>query len=244
MRNNKIICVIPARGGSKNVTNKNIRTLGEHPLLAYSIIASGLSPSIERTFVSSESEEILGISQQYCGEIIRRPEEYALDTSLDFEWVSHAILWLQKNEGQTPDYIVNLRPTTPLREVKVIEKAIQALLDTPEATSLRSAHKIEESPFKYFRKGIKYWKPLNDNLKIEMTDLPRQSFETVYKPNGYIDIIKTSTVLEQNSLHGSNILAFETEYTTEVDCEDDFKILESELQWRENPIHIHLNRYY
>ena len=118
------ICIIPARGGSKGVPGKNIRDVGGFPMIAYSIIASKLSKNIERTIVSTDSQEIADIALKYGAEVpFLRPEKFARDDSKDIEFFQHAIDWFSENEGYVPNYWVQLRPTTPLRESSIIDKS-------------------------------------------------------------------------------------------------------------------------
>ena len=92
----KIYSIIPARGGSKEVPKKNIKPLGGFPLMAYSIIASKLSSRIERTIVSTDSQEIADIALSYGAEVpFLRPAEIAQDHSTDLELIQHAISWFR-----------------------------------------------------------------------------------------------------------------------------------------------------
>jgi CMP-N-acetylneuraminic acid synthetase len=232
--NKKIIALIPARAGSKGIKNKNIRLLGGYPLIAYSILASKLSKYIQRTIVSTDSMLISAIAMQYDAEVpFLRPEQHAQDTTPDYSWIAHALAWLE-NENYTPDLIVHLRPTTPLREISKIDLAISNFLQTPEATSLRSAHPLEESPYKMFIKDGDYLKSFMQYGEGEFYNLPRQEFPTVFNPNGYIDILRTSEI-NPNSIHGKKILAYETKRCIEVDSLDNLEELEK--YYKENSIY-------
>ncbi len=112
----KILAIIPARGGSKGLKNKNILPLLGHPLIAYSIKASLDSKRINRVIVSTDSKEIAVVAKQYGAEVpFMRPAEIAQDMSTDMEMFLHALGWLKKNEDYVPDIIVHLRPTSPVR---------------------------------------------------------------------------------------------------------------------------------
>ena len=123
-----IMAFIPARAGSKSVVHKNIKLLKNHPLIAYSIRAALLTSGIDRVIVSTDSEEYAGISKEYGAEVpFIRPAKFAQDESGDFDWISHALGWFKKKEGISPRLIVHLRPTTPLRQPQVIERALKTI---------------------------------------------------------------------------------------------------------------------
>lgn len=239
-----IIGLIPARGGSKGVPKKNIKPLGGHPLIAYAIIASKLSSRIQRTIVSTDSPEIKEIALSYGAEVpFLRPPEFAKDTSPDIEFIWHAIKWLQDNEGYYPEYLVHLRPTTPLRDPDLIDASIDKIIQNKEATSLRSAHEVAESPYKLFEiKGDYFVGMFPDNHRPEYYNLPRQVFPPAYHPNGYVDIIKSEVVINTKSLHGPKILSFITPAVVELDRPEDFDYLEYVLGKQENKVYEFLKK--
>ena len=118
------ICVIPARSGSKGIRDKNILNLRGHPLLAWSIEVAKKSNLIERTIVSTDSEEYKEIALSYGAEVpFLRPKELSQDNSTDLEFMKHLLMYLEENEN-LPKIIVHLRPTTPVRDYKIVDKAI------------------------------------------------------------------------------------------------------------------------
>lgn len=224
----KTVAIIPARGGSKGIPKKNIRKLGEYPLIAYSIIACRLSKKIDRIIVSTDSAEIYEIAKSFGAEVpFLRPAEISRDGSKDIEFMEHAINWFKKKEGKIPEYLVQIRPTTPLREPELIDAAIVKMIDNSQATSLRSVHEIRESPYKLFGIEDDFLVGLYpDDPRPEYYNLPRQNFPSVYQPNGYVDIIKSETVLKLKTLHGPKILSFLTPDVGEIDTIDDFNYIE------------------
>ena len=246
MSKRNIIAIIPARGGSKGVPGKNIKTLAGYPLIAYSIIACKLSRQIARVIISTDSTEIANISKNYGAEIpFLRPPEISQDHSTDLEFVLHALNWFKSHENEEPDYLVHIRPTTPLREPTLIDSAIDKILADPTSSGLRSVHEIPESPYKMF--GIKdgYLAGLYpDDPRPEYYNLPRQNFPPLYKPNGYVDIIKRQTVRNGASLHGSKMLAFITQTAVEVDSPEEFQYLEFEITKNKYQIYEYLGGNY
>ena len=228
-----VYSIIPAREGSKGVPGKNIKLLGGYPLIAYSITVSKLCKKIHRTVVSTDSEKIAELSLRYNAEVpFIRPKEFSRDTSPDIEFVLHAIRWFQEKEGQIPEYLVHLRPTTPLRTPDLVDNAISAIKNNSNATSLRSVHELNEAPEKYFRINKRGYLTglFPDDPRPEYYNLPRQYFLPAYHPNGYVDIIKTEYVLGNNKLHGAKMIGFVTPKMTEVDTIEDFKFLEFEIE--------------
>lgn len=241
-----IIAIIPARGGSKGVPGKNIKKLMGYSLIAYSIAASRLAKKIDRVIVSTDSTEIAEIAESFGAEVpFMRPAELAQDKSTDLEFIEHAINWFGDNEGTVPEYLVHIRPTTPLRIPELIDDAIMKMIANPNATSLRSVHEIRESPYKLF--GIKndFLEGLfPDDPRPEYYNLPRQNFPPVYQPNGYVDIIKSETVLKLKSLHGPKILSFITPDVGEIDTIDDFNYIEYMFHKKHYEIYDYLQNHY
>lgn len=239
----KTYSIIPARGGSKGVPKKNIKNLAGYPLIAYSIIASKLSSKVERTIVSTDSQEIADIAISFGAEVpFMRPAEISQDNSTDLELFQHAIAWFEEKENMLPDLLVQLRPTTPLRGVSEIDQAIKCIEESKEASSLRSAHELAEPPQKMFQID-------NDNFfrgffpedsRPEYYNLPRQSFPKAYYPNGCVDIVRPDTIKKTNSLYGPNIAAFVTPFKSEIDESEAFEYLEHQINKTNNPIHEYL----
>jgi len=239
-----ILGLIPARSGSKGVPKKNIKLLAGYPLMAYSIIASKLSSKIERTIVSTDSQEFAEIALSYGAEVpFLRPKEISKDDSLDIEYVRHALKWFQTYEGNQPEYLVILPPPTPLRDSALIDAAIQKIIQNKDATSLRSARETRESPYKLFEiKDGFFVGMFPDDPRPEYYNLPRQAFPPVYHPNGYVDIVKSQTVMNSGSLHGPRILSFITPDVGELDRPEDFDFLEFVLGKQNNPVYEYLKK--
>ena len=242
MEKPNIIALIQARGGSKGVAKKNIRNLGGFPLIAYSIIACKLSTAIERTILSTDDEEIASVASEFGADIpFMRPSEFARDDSTDQEVIQHAIDWFEENEQYTPEYWVQIRPTTPLREPRFLNEAVEKSLARPEATSLVSVHEIPESPGKMFGMNDGYLHGLCPmDPRPEYFALPRQAFPPAYFGNGYVDIVKTHTLKHYKSCYGPRMQSLITPDTGEVDVESDFKKLEYLLQSGQHTVYDYL----
>jgi N-acylneuraminate cytidylyltransferase len=242
----KTVAIIPARSGSKGVPGKNIRLLGGYPLIAYSIAAAKLSKFIERVIISTDSDEISEISKKYGAEVpFKRPAELAQDKSSDIDFMLHALGWFKENEKQMPEYWVHLRPTTPLRDNKIMDSAISEIMKNPSATSLRSGHMAPESPFKWFKRDENgFFAPLMEGFTSDYINSARQIFPDAYIPDGYVDVLKASYILKSKLIHGDKIIGFESPFCVEVDSMEDFEYLEYEIKKKGSVLLDYLKKHF
>lgn len=227
----KVFAFIPARAGSKGVPNKNIRSLGGHSLLAWSIAACLKSETIDRVIVSTDSAEYAGLAQQLGAEApFLRPAEISGDRATDYDFILHALDWLAAH-GEEPDYVVHIRPTTPLRNPKLIDQAVRQFIAASGATALRSVHEMSESAYKTFEiaSGGQLKRLGADNTALDAANNARQQFPSTYQANGYVDVLATSFIRKAQLIHGDHVLPFITPTVVEVDTEDDFAHLEFQI---------------
>lgn len=216
-----IIALIGARSGSKGVPNKNIRILGGYPLLAWSIRACAKAKLIDRIIVSTDSEEYASIARLYGAEVIMRPAAISGDESTDYEFIAHAL------ETVDCEYVAHIRPTTPLRDPQVIDRAITEFQATKDYAAMRSVHEMPESAYKAFTILAGVLVPMTGVHTADMSNLPRQSFPTTYAANGYVDVLNTKFCRHSSRLHGDSVCPFLTEPVIEIDCAADFAMLEA-----------------
>jgi CMP-N-acetylneuraminic acid synthetase len=243
IKQNIVYAIIPARSGSKGVKNKNILDLGGFPLIAYSIAAAKLTKGISRVIVSTDSAEYAVIARKYGAETpFLRPAELAGDKATDYEFMKHTIDWLSQNEGKLPEFFVHLRPTSPMREPKHIEKAITAIVNESMATSLRSAHKSNYCPYKWFIKDDnEFFVPLIENMTLDEANNSRQDFPMVYVPDAYVDILKTEYIIKHDKVHGDKMIAFESpEKTVDIDFKEDYDVLKEKIEKSQPPVYNYL----
>lgn len=244
MKPAKFVGLIPARSGSKGLPGKNVKLLGGYPLIAYSIIASILSKNIERTVVSTDSEEYAEIARNFGAEVpFIRPKQFAQDRSDAIEYVRHTLDWFEEHENSGPEYLVLLCPPSPLRDPLIIDGAIEAIAKSPQATSLRSVRETQESPYKLFTVENGYLKGMfPDDPRPEYYNLPRQTFPRVFHPDGYVDIVKRNTVLDRKSLNGERMLSFVSPGGGDIDRPQDFEYVEYLLAQSKNPVYEYLTK--
>lgn len=227
-----IFALIPARSGSKGLPHKNIKLLGDKPLIEWSIAACKKAALINRIIVSTDSKEYAEISRKVGAEVpFLRPVDLAGDFSTDYEFIKHALDWFSKNHCE-PDYIVHIRPTTPFRDPVLIDQAVAAFISHPQATALRSVHPMSESAYKTFEiaPSGQLKRVAAESTELDAANNARQQFPMTYIANGYVDVISTAFVRKMRLIHGGHVLPFITPTVNEVDTDNDFSALEMELK--------------
>lgn len=231
----KIVALIPARSGSKGVPNKNIRDLGGRSVLEWSIVACLRSTFIEKTIVSTDSDDYATLARKLGAEApFLRPSEISTDCSTDFELIHHALMWLSEND-ELPDYVVHIRPTTPFRNPELIDDAIRRFVNDQGATAMRSVHMMSESAYKAFEilEGCQLKSVWSDSVNLDMLNNARQTFPDTYMANGYVDVLSVDFILKNRLIHGNKVIPFVTPAVGEIDTEEDFRWLQYQLS--ENP---------
>ena len=230
----RVLALIPARGGSKGIPRKNLLPLAGKPMIAYSILQARVSRLVDRTIVSTDDEEIAEVSRQWGAEVpFLRPAEYAQDLSPDIDAFRHALEWLRDTEGWLPEVVVHLRPPGPVRRIDLVDRAIALLLDHPEADAVRSVRRALQTPYKMWRLADDgAMEPL---LRLpgvaDCQSLPRQGLPEVYWQSGYVDVLRPRAVLEMGSMWGRRVLPFVVEEPIfEIDYPEQVQEVEEALR--------------
>lgn len=224
----EVLAIIPARGGSKGIPRKNIKEFAGYPLIAYSIAAGLHAETVTRTILSTDDEEIASVARQWGAETpFLRPAELASDGALDLPVYQHALKWLEEKEGYKPDVVVQLRPTSPVRPVDCVDRAVTMLLQNPEADCVRGVVPAGQNPYKMWRRDEKSGQisPLLHVPGIpEPFNAPRQILPPVYWQTGHIDAIRPESILVKNSMTGDRILGMviDPQYTIDIDTPKDW----------------------
>lgn len=203
------IGLITARGGSKGVPYKNIYPVAGKPLIAWTIEAANKS-NLNSAIISTDDEEIAAQCRKHGGNVpFIRPSELAQDNSSHSDVIRHALNWLKKEEGEYPDYIVLLQPTSPLRTSHDINEAIKIALEN-QADSVVSLSTCSTHPF--WTKQISEQNKVVDfkqfNKNKDFAYLQRQVLPKAYNVNGAIYVIKSSYFLETNLYYSENTYAY------------------------------------
>lgn len=225
-----VLAVVPARGGSRGVPRKNIRLLGGHPLLGYTIAAGRASARLTDLVVSTEDPEIADVARAYGAEVIQRPDELATDEAPTAPVIQHAIERVEATTGRTYDYILTLQPTTPFRRGWDIDAAV-SLLDAaeyPHASVTSVARIYDAHPIRVKRLDGDRLMPYiaGDDLPTRRQDLP-----PAYVRNGAIYLAHRHTVAG-GSVWGSPELPYEMppERSVNIDEPLDFLLAEAVLR--------------
>ncbi|MDC3169169.1 acylneuraminate cytidylyltransferase family protein [Prochlorococcus sp. AH-716-E17] len=207
-KNNKILAIIPARGGSKGIPKKNIIELGGKPLISHTINQANNSEFITEYFVSTDDEEIINIAKLFGSKIIKRPFEISLDSSKTEECLIHAIKELSKSD-LTFDYLVVLEPTSPFRESKTIDNCIKKIIDQ-ERKSLLTVYETKEC----IGEIDSYY-----NFKPIIKNQPRrrQERKPLFVESSTVYIVKVDFLLETNSLVCEEWLSYILEKKEAID---------------------------
>lgn len=219
-----IVALIPARAGSARVLNKNIREIDGHPLIAYTISAALQSQVFDSVIVSTDSESYAELATKYGGEVpFLRPEKYSGSVSPDIEWVEYTLKRLTDN-GRKYDCFSILRPTSPFRQGKTIQRAWEQFLSDREVDSLRAVEKCSQHPGKMWVVNGNRMTPL---LPMGPADQPwhssqYQSLPEVYVQDASLEIAWSRVVHDQRTISGKVIMPFFPEGNEGFDINNEY----------------------
>ena len=223
----KVLCTICARGGSKGVKNKNIKLLQGKPLIAYTIEQARESGLFERIVISTDSDLIATVAQEYGAEVFfKRSPEMASDTAGKLEVIKDAFVRSEEYYGTTYDYLIDLDATAPLRSAQDIIDSYQQFLND-DNDNLITAMPSRRSP--YFNLvevdgsgKVALSKKLSDGI-VRRQDAPKS-----YDMNASIYIWKRDIIMNKNSifLDKTGLYVMPEERSIDIDSELDFEFVE------------------
>lgn len=227
-KNKIILCIIPARGGSKGLPGKNIKELMGKPLIVYTIEHALASKYVDRVIISTDDVRIADIAKKYSVEVpFLRPGELATDYASTIDVLIHAIDWLRNNEDYNFDILVLLHVTTPLRKTEDLDNCIELLVENnaDNVFSVTEAHRnpyfnmveVQKNTVKLVKKG---------------NFVTRQSAPKVFDMNSSIYVWWRDIFKEKKSifLGKSNIYIMPKERSIDIDDHIDFKLAEMLLK--------------
>lgn len=230
----KILAIIPARGGSKGIPKKNIQPLAGKPLIAHSILQAKATPSVTRVVVSTDDMEISDVSREYGAEIILRPDDISGDTATSESALIHVLDHLKETENYNPDLLVFLQCTSPLTLSKDIECTIQALISNHADSAVAVA------PFHYFIWG---YNAAGDVIAINHDKYVRprrQDRDPQYVETGAVYVVRPEGFKVANHRFFGKIALYHMpiERRLEIDDPVDIEIAEvlMQKQWRSDSI--------
>lgn len=227
---NRVLAIIPARGGSKGIPRKNIRLLNGKPLVAYSIQHAVQSQAIERVVVSTDDDEIASAAAHYGAEVLIRPAELATDDTPTLSVIQHVLRTLDL--VRVYQKIVILQPTSPLRTGSQVAEAISLLTSSVDA--VMSVCLAEHSPYKMYCIENERLVPFVEGAA---QGIPRQRLPAVYRENGAI-YVSWRYVIEHGSIIGNLTRPFIMDWQSslDIDTEIDWQIAELIVRQREQAV--------
>ncbi|MCH9644434.1 MAG: acylneuraminate cytidylyltransferase family protein [Gammaproteobacteria bacterium] len=229
------LAVIPARGGSKGLPDKNIKILCGKPLIMWSTDIAKQSKYIDKIIVSTDSQKIADLAGKAGMSVpFIRPKSLAQDESSTFDVLKHACNFYKKNYNKEYDYIVLLEPTSPLRDVEDVDGAIEKLLAS-KADAIVGVCKVEaQSPEFLIHKDEDGYICGYENKGMKA--IRRQDIEDLYYFEGSIYVSKTEKLLAEETFYHNKTIGFEMpkHKALEIDDIEDFRMIEAILLHRES----------
>jgi CMP-N-acetylneuraminic acid synthetase len=222
----KILAIIPARGGSARLPGKNIRMLGDKPLIEWSIDVARKVSHIDKIFVSTDWNDIADVCRRAGLDIpILRPKNLASDNSSTIDGVKHAIEYL-KGRGEIYDFVLLLQPTSPLRSSDHVRKAID-IVSSKKADAVISVCKCEHSPL--WTNSLPSDFSMSNFLDVKFKNMRSQDLPVYYRLNGAIFLVSIKRLYEEETfLLSSNSYAIEMDAMASVDIDHEIDFLLAE----------------
>lgn len=231
MKSNKILCVIPARGGSKSILKKNIKKLKGKPLIVYTIKEALKVFRKENIVVSTDDDEIMNIARKNgCEIFFKRPRKLSTDKAQSYPVILHSLEYMEKIYNIKFQAIMMLQPTSPLRKAIHIKKSIK-LLNLNKVDSVISVVNVDGyHPFRMKKIKNNYLYNFIDQGFEDMR--PRQSLPKIYIRNGAIYLNRRHVIKDLNQLVGKSVkpLIMKPEESVNIDSIIDFYIAEQLLK--------------
>jgi len=198
--NQKIVAIIPARGGSKGIPKKNIRLLAGKPLIAYTIEPAKRCGLIDRVIVSTDDKEIADVAKKCGAEVpFMRPADLAADFVPPEPCLKQAVEWLEKNENYKTDIVVYLQPTDIFRSKGIIERVIRKLLENENLDSVFAAVKTHKN----------FWRIKDGKFYRLAADIPygmpRQKREALYREDTGVACATRVRFIKEGRRIGDNV---------------------------------------
>lgn len=229
MTKKNLLIIIPARSGSKGIKDKNIKKLKSKPLIYYSIrVAKKIKEKSKTIFCSTDSIKIKNIVQKFNVKVpFLRPKNISKDLSTDITFVNHTLKKFSNLKIFFKTGLI-LRPTSPIRDLKNIEKAYK-LFKKSNSSSLRAICLAPSSPYRMWKLNKNnFIKPLLTTKYYEHYNMPRQELPKIYWQCGNFEFFKIGYKSKIKSISGNNIVGYllNGKETADIDNIDDFKYVE------------------
>lgn len=230
IKDKKILAIIPARGGSKGILNKNIIDLCGKPLIAYSIEEALKTKYIDKVFVSTDSEKIKDISLNWGADVpFMRSDELSSDSAKSIDVVLHCLEYFN-NVDEYYDYVILLQPTSPLRNCKDIDDALEMIINK-NGSSLVSVCPVEQNPV--LMRTIENDR-MNEIVNCQKDNLRRQELPEFYIFNGAIYINSVQMLYNEKAFVNENTIPYVMDKNKSIDIDEPKDIVLAEFFLRNN----------
>jgi N-acylneuraminate cytidylyltransferase len=251
----EVAAIIPARAGKQSIHFKNLQKLGGKTLLAWAVEVAFAAEKIDAVIVSTEDAKIAREAEKLGALVAPRPKEYAQPTSGDAGFYHHAVTWMENEFGWTPELLVNLRPTSPLRFAGDIDAMVRHMQESG-ADGLKSVIPAPLHPYKMWQftngeSGKHNAKDLgrsgklvpvfdNDFRRQRGPDQPRQKIQElfpVYFQDGQVDITRRKFIvrpecLRYDNVWGENLHGYVLDSRTSTDLDEPADFIRAENIYR------------
>ena len=228
-KNKRVIAVITARGGSKGIPNKNLKSFSGKPLIFWTIKAARESKYIDTIVLSTDSPKIASVSKKYGVEApFLRPEAISRDNSSSIDVLFHALKFFE-HRNDNFDIVIQLQPTSPLRRSQDIDKALELLLKK-KAKAVISINKAFVSPL--WTNILPPNGCMKDFLRPELINRNRQRLPEYFQLNGAVFLGFVEYVVRNNGFYGKHSYAYVMPRERSIDIDDilDFRLAEALLE--------------
>lgn len=230
----KNIAIIPARGGSKGISKKNLKIIAGKQLVAHSITAAINSKTIEKTYVSTDDDEIARISKNYGASIILRPKKFSRDNDSSESALLHGLQFIEKNEGLIPQILVFLQCTSPLTTSEDIDNTMNTLINSGADTAFTA------TDFHYFLWGKNRVGSITGINHKKSERILRQNQNKQYLENGAIYIMKTNGFKKYKHRFFGKTAVYEMPGERSLEIDEPVDLYLAETLYRYNYNHLQL----
>lgn len=224
-----ILCIIPARGGSKRLKDKNIIPFFGKPIIAYTIEAALRSRLVDKIVISTDDEKIAMVAMKYDVQVVKRPKQYSTDTAPIEQALRHVVWFLKGEEGYLADIVVWLQANIPIRKKGQIDEVLREMIrkDADSAVTVYPASQYPQWMKRMDRKGL--LSPFLKNMKTYRA----QDVEPMYLLDGAVVAMKRSVLMRSENRSGVHtflgkriigIVQKDKKYSVEVDDREDLRL--------------------
>ena len=230
---NECWVMIPARAGSKTIKDKKIKRINNKPLIYFTLSFAKKIKDFKKIIFSSDSKKYLNIASKFGKFYLHKRKKYAAtDKATDLDVFKEFLIEYRKKYKLLPKFFAHLRPTTPIRSKKTVERAIKIFLkNSKKYSSLRSVNLMSETSYKSLRIiNKKLSSIISKDFNMDKYNMPQKNYPNTYVANGIIDIYKTKNIFEGYLLGKKSYPFVVNDLNSDIDSIQDFKFAEFNLK--------------